>query len=77
MLYSVFVFNFTTDIILGGIVVRILHHVCQVHDVYIFVAMRLFGEKATWAHQAHDNEQLNLIYMMLVLTHHEKQASCT
>ena len=49
---------------LGGIVVRILHHVCQVHDVFIFVAMRLFGEKAAWVHQAHYPEQLNLSYMM-------------
>ena len=31
---------------IGGIVVRILHHEGQVHDGCIFVAMRLFGEKA-------------------------------
>ena len=36
----------------GGIVVRILHHVHQVHDGCIFVPMRLFGEKAAWVHQA-------------------------
>ena len=40
----------------GGIVVTILHHVYQVHDVYISVAMRLFGEKAAWVYQAHDTE---------------------
>ena len=61
----------------GGIVVRILHHVHQLHDVCIFVAIRLFGEKAAWVHQAHDTEQLNLFYMMIGLTHHEKQTSCT
>ena len=62
--------------ILGGIVVRILHHVHQLHDGCIFVAMRLFGEKAAWVNQAHDTEQLNLFYMMIGLTHHEKQTSC-
>ncbi len=50
---------------LGGIVVRILHHVHQLHDVCIFVPMRLFGEKAAWVHQAHDTEHLNLFYMMI------------
>ena len=44
----------------GGIVVRILHHVHQVHDGCIFVAIRLIREKAAWVHQAHDTEQLNL-----------------
>ena len=62
---------------LGGIVVRILHHVHQVHDVCIFVQMRSFGEKDAWVHQAHDTEQLNLYYMMIGLTHNEKQTSCT
>ena len=62
---------------LGGIVVRILHHVGQVHDGCIFVAMRLFGEKAAWVHQAHDTEQLNLYYVMIGLSHYEKQTSCT
>ena len=38
----------------GGIVVRILHHVHQLHDVCIFVPMRLFGEKAAWIYQPHD-----------------------
>ena len=52
----------------GGIVVRILHHVGQVHDGCIFVPMRLFGERATWFHQAHDTEQLNLFCMMIGLT---------
>ena len=31
-----------------GIVVRILHHVQQIQDGCIFVAMILFGEKAAW-----------------------------
>ena len=61
----------------GGIVVRILHHVHQIHYVCIFVPMKLFGEKATWVHQAHDTEQLNLFNMMIGLTHHEKKVSCT
>ena len=61
----------------GGIVVRILHHVYQLHDVCIFVPMRLFREKAAWVHQAHDTEQLNLFYMMIGLTTNEKQTSCT
>ena len=43
----------------------------------IFVPMRLLGEKAAWVHEAHDTEQLNLFYMMIGLTHHEKQTSCT
>ena len=60
----------------GGIVVRILHHVHQLHDVCIFVPMRLFGEKAAWVYQAHDTVQLSLFYMMICLTH-EKQTSCT
>ena len=58
--------------IFGGIVVRILHHVVQLHDVSIFVPMRFFGEKAAWAYQANDTAQLNLFYMMIGLTHHEK-----
>ena len=58
----------------GGIVVRILH---QVHDGCIFVAMILFGEKAAWVHQAHDTEQLNLFHIMIGLTHHKIQTSCT
>ena len=57
----------------GGIVVRILHHVHQVHDVCIFAPMRLFGEKAAWFHQIHDTEQLNLFYIKIGLTHHEEQ----
>ena len=61
----------------GGIVVRILHHVPQVHDVCIFVPMILFGEKAAWVHQAHDTEHLNLFYMMIGCTHHVEQTSCT
>ena len=60
---------------MGGIVVRILHHVHQLHDVCIFVAMRLFEEKATWVNQAHDTEQLNLFYVMIGLTHYEKLVS--
>ena len=43
----------------GGIVVRILHHVRQVHDECIFVAMISFGEKTAWAHQARNTEQLD------------------
>ena len=62
---------------IGGIVARILHHVHQVHDGCILVAMRLYGEKAAWVYQAHDTVQLNLFYMMIGLTHHEKQTSCT
>ena len=62
---------------LGGIVVTILHHVGQVHDGCIFVAMRLFGEKAAWVDQAHDTEYLHLLYMIIGLTLHEKQTSCT
>ena len=42
-----------------------------------FVAIVLFGEKAAWGHQAHDTDQFNLFYMMIGLTHHEKQATCT
>ena len=42
-----------------------------------FVPMRLFGEKAAWVYQAHNTVQLNLFYMMIGLTHHEKQTSCT
>ena len=61
----------------GGIVVSILHNVHQVHDDCIFVAVRLFGEKAAWIHQAYDTEQLNLFYMMIGLSHHEKHTSCT
>ena len=61
----------------GGIVVRILNHVHQVHDVCIFVAMKLFGEKAARVHQAHDTEQPDLFYMMIGLTPHKKQTSCT
>ena len=62
---------------MGGIVVRILHHVDQVHDGCIFVAMRLFGEKAARVHQAHYTEEINLFYMMVGLTRHDKQTSCT
>ena len=51
----------------GGIVVRILHHVHQLHDVFIFVPMRLFGEKAAWVYLAHDIVHLNLFYMMIGL----------
>ena len=69
-------YNFSKDAI-GGIVVRILHYVLKGHDVCIFVPMRLFGEKAAWVYQAHDTVQLNLFYMMIGLTHHEKQTSCT
>ena len=58
----------------GGIV-RILHHVHQVHDVRIFVPMRLFEGKAAWVHQAHDTEQLELFYMMICCTHNEKHIS--
>ena len=57
--------------------IRILHHVRQVYDGRIFVAMRLFGEKAAWVHQAHDTEQLNLFNMIIGLRHSEKQTSCT
>ena len=55
-LYTLFFYH-------GEIVVRILHHVGQVHDGCIVVAMRLFGEKAAWVHQAHDAETLKLFYM--------------
>ena len=51
--YVVLANSLTTKNNSGGIVVRILHHVHQVHDGCIFVAMRLFGEKAAWVHQAH------------------------
>ena len=61
----------------GGIVERILNHVHQLHDLCIFVPMRLFGEKAAWIHQAHDTEQLNQFYMMIGPSHHEKQTSCS
>ena len=44
----------------GGIVIRILHHVHQVHDGCIFVAMGLFGEKEAWLYQKHDIQRLNL-----------------
>jgi len=47
----------------GGIVVRMLPHVHQLHDECIFVAVRLFGEMAAWVQQAHDTEELNLFYM--------------
>ena len=56
---------------IGGIVVRIFHH------ARIFVSIRLFGEKAAWVHQEHDNEQPYLFYMMIGLTHHKKRTSCT
>ena len=62
--------------IYGGIVVRILHHVTQLHDMSIFVQMIFFGGKAAWVYQAHDTVQLNLIYMMIGLTHNQKQTSC-
>ena len=62
--------------LMGGIV-RILHHLHQVHEWCIFVAMRLFWGKAAWIHKAHDTELLNAFYMMIGLTHPEKQASCT
>ena len=62
---------------MGRIVVGILHLVHQVHDGCILVAMRLFGEKIAWAHQAHDTEQLNLFYVIIGHTHYEKQTSCT
>ena len=61
----------------GGIVIRILHHVGQVHDGCTLVAMRLFREKAAWVHQAHDTEQLNLFCMVIGRTRHEEQTSCT
>ena len=60
----------------GEIVVKILHHVHQVLNGCIFVPMRLLGEKAALVHQAHDTEQLNLFYMIIGLTYHEKQAPC-
>ena len=62
---------------LGGIVVRILHHVHQVHDECIFIAVRLFQEKAAWVHQAHETEELKLFYRMIGLTCYEKATSCT
>ena len=61
---------------IGGIVVRILHHVGQLHDGCIFVAIRLFGEKAAWVHQAHYTEQLNIFYMKIGITQYEKKTSC-
>ena len=42
-----------------------------------FVPMRFSGEKAAWVYQAHDTVQLNLFYIMIGLTNHEKQTSCT
>ena len=39
--------------------------------------MILIGEKAAWVLWAHDTEQLDLFYMVIGLTHHEKQTSCT
>ena len=53
------------------------HHVVDVHYVRSLQQFLLFGEKASWVHQAHDTEQLNLFNMMIGLTHQEKQASCT
>ena len=38
--------------------VRILYNVHQIHDGYIYVAMRLFGEKASRAHQTDETELL-------------------
>ena len=69
-------FQPTANFHLGGIVVRILHYEHQIHDGCIFVAIRLFGEKAAWVHQAQNSEQFNLLYM-ICLAHHEKQTSCT
>ena len=54
-----------------------MYIVHQLHDGCIFVVVRLFGEKAAWVHQAHDTEQLNLFYMMVGLTQHDKKTSCT
>ena len=61
----------------GGIVVRILHNLHQVHDECIFVAMIIFEGEAAWVLQAHDTEQLNLFYTRIGIIHHEKQTSCT
>ena len=33
----------------------------------------LFGEKAAWVHEAHDTKQFNLVYVIIGLTHYEKQ----
>ena len=52
-------------------------YIKYIHDVFIFVPMIFLGEKASWVRQAHDTEQLNLFYMMVGFTHHDKQTSCT
>ena len=58
----------------SGIENHVNHHV---HQVHICNTMRLIGGKEAWVHQAHDTEQLHMLYMVICLTHHEKQASCT
>ena len=42
-----------------------------------FLQRAYWGENAAWVHQAHDTEQHNLFYIMIGLTHHEKQTTCT
>ena len=61
----------------GGTVLRTLHRVHQIHYGRTFVAMIFVSEEAAWVHQAHDTELLDLFYMIIGLTHYEKQTSCT
>ena len=43
----------------------------------VFCTNEIIQEKAARVHQAQDTGQLNLFYMMIGLTHHEKWTSCT
>ena len=43
----------------------------------LFCCNEIIWGKAAGVHQAHDTEQPDLFYMMIGLTHHEKQKSCT
>ena len=48
-------------------------HTCRLHKTYS-------GQKSkvhAWVHQAYDTDQLNLFYVIIGLTHYEKQTSCT
>ena len=65
-----------SDLLVGNSIRSVIRYL-RVHDVCIFVPMRLFRKKAPWVYQAYDTVQLNLFYMMIGLTHHEKQTSCT
>ena len=39
------------------------HDVRQVHDVCIFVPMKLFREKAAWVHKAHEKEIHSVFFL--------------